>query len=103
MKDLTLKFEIPLKQIKAIVEEVVNNAFEAQNEKQKSVINLGEQDKEYLTKKEAAKLLSCSVSTIDNYRRAGILKRYNIGSSVRFKKVDVLATMEQVNTNEKSR
>lgn len=43
-----------------------------------------------ITKKEAAKLLSCSTSTIDNYRRSGKLKKYNVGTSVRFKKSEVL-------------
>lgn len=52
---------------------------------------------QFLTKKEAAKLLSCSVSTIDNYRRAGKLKRYNIGSSVRFKRTALLGMLADLN------
>ncbi len=43
-----------------------------------------------LTKKEAAKLLACSPSTIDNAARAGKLPRHYIGKSVRFQKEDVL-------------
>lgn len=54
-------------------------------------------DSPYLTKKEAAKLLSCSVSTIDNYRRAGTLKRYNFGSSARFKRSELLQMIEDLN------
>ena len=42
-----------------------------------------------LTKKEAAKLLACSPSTIDNAARAGKLPRHYIGKSVRFQKEDV--------------
>jgi len=51
----------------------------------------------YITKKEAAKLWGCSVSTIDNYRRAGILKRYRIGSAVRFKRSELLEAIEEMN------
>ena len=51
----------------------------------------------YITKKEAAKLWGRSVSTIDNFRRAGILKRYRIGSAVRFKRSELLAAMEEMN------
>lgn len=43
-----------------------------------------------LTKKEAAKLLACSTSSIDNAARAGRLPRHYIGKSVRFQKEDVL-------------
>lgn len=50
---------------------------------------------EYLTKKEAAELLKCSVATIDNYRRSGKLKRYNhLGHIVRFKRSELLAAIE---------
>ena len=44
-----------------------------------------------ITKKEAAELLSCSQSTIDNYRRGGILEAVKLGKSVRFRLGDVLA------------
>ena len=51
----------------------------------------------YITKKEAAKLWGCCTSTIDNYRRAGILKRYRIGSAVRFKRSELLEAIEEMN------
>ena len=57
---------------------------------------------EYITKKEAAKLLKCSIATIDNYRRNGKLKRYNhLGHLVRFKRSEVLAAIEGKNVNKK--
>ncbi len=49
---------------------------------------------EFLNKKEAAKLASLSVSTIDNLRRAGELKPYDFGSSVRFKRSELLEYLE---------
>ena len=44
-----------------------------------------------LSKKEAAHLLNCSTSTIDNYAREGILTRFYIGRAVRFRRDNVLA------------
>lgn len=44
-----------------------------------------------LTKAEAAALLSCSRSTIDNAARAGKLRRHYIGKAVRFTRGEVLA------------
>jgi len=49
-----------------------------------------------LTKKEAATLLRCATSTIDNWRRIGKIKRYYVGSSVRFKKNELLAAVNQM-------
>lgn len=42
-------------------------------------------------KKEAARLLGCSQSTIDNYRRAGVLQATKLGKAVRFRRGDVLS------------
>lgn len=44
----------------------------------------------YVDKKEAARLLDCSVALIDKLRRNGKLPRYTIDGIVRFKKSDVL-------------
>jgi excisionase family DNA binding protein len=44
-----------------------------------------------LTKAEAAALLSCSRSTIDNAARAGKLRRHYVGKAVRFTRGEVLA------------
>jgi excisionase family DNA binding protein len=44
-----------------------------------------------ITKKQAAALINCSVSTIDNARRAGKITAYRIGGkAVRFDKSEVL-------------
>ena len=52
---------------------------------------------EYLTKKEAASYAKCSVSTIDNYRRRGILNVHYLGSQVRIKRSE----LERVMSNNK--
>lgn len=43
-----------------------------------------------ISKKEAARLLGCSQSTVDNYRRAGVLEATKLGKAVRFRRGDVI-------------
>lgn len=50
-----------------------------------------------ISKKEAARLLGCSQSTIDNYRRAGVLEAVKLGKAVRFRRGDVLAVAHPKN------
>jgi len=50
-----------------------------------------------INKKEAARLLGCSQSTIDNYRRAGVLEAVKLGKAVRFRRGDVLAVANPKN------
>jgi excisionase family DNA binding protein len=53
-------------------------------------------DSPFITKKEAAKLISVSPSTIDNAARAGRIKRHYIGSAVRFDRTQVLSLAKKV-------
>jgi len=49
----------------------------------KSILSKGnnsELEDRFLSKKEAAKLCGCAVSTIDNLRRKGILKTYRLST-----------------------
>lgn len=50
-----------------------------------------------ISKKEAARLLGCSQSTVDNYRRAGVLEAVKLGKAVRFRRGDVLAVVQPQN------
>lgn len=46
-------------------------------------------------KKKAAELLGCSVSTIDNMRRSGMLTRVNVGrNAARFRMSEIQSLME---------
>jgi excisionase family DNA binding protein len=57
----------------------------------------------FVSKKQAARLLSCSPSTIDNHARSGKLTRHYVGAkSVRFDRQQVLA-LAQKHTNLKSK
>ncbi len=51
----------------------------------------GQAGEAFVNKRQAARLLSCSVSTIDNHARAGSLTRHYVGKAVRFDRQQVLA------------
>jgi excisionase family DNA binding protein len=53
-----------------------------------------------MTKKEAAELLNISQSTIDNYRKSGVLEAIKIGKAVRFRRKELHAIL---NHRKKSR
>ena len=52
----------------------------------------------HVTKREAARLLSCSQSSISNFARAGKLRRFYVGKSVRFERREVLG-LAKAHTN----
>ena len=62
----------------------------------------GQASPNYVTKREAARLISVCISTIDNAARAGKLKRHYVGKSVRFLRTEVLE-LAKVNTNHKQK
>ncbi|AVI51228.1 hypothetical protein C5O00_08590 [Pukyongia salina] len=50
----------------------------------------------YLTKPECAKLIKSAPSTVDKYRRLGILQGYKIGGKILFKLAEVEAALIKV-------
>ena len=56
----------------------------------------------YVSKREAARLISVCPSTIDNNARAGKLKRHYVGKAVRFDRLEVLA-LAKSHTNHKQK
>ena len=49
--------------------------------------------KQYLTRKEVSELLKISLSTIHNWKVAGILQPYQIGGKIYFKASDIESSM----------
>ena len=56
-------------------------------------------EEKFLDKRATAAILSCSVATVDNMKRAGELPFYRIGSAVRFKLSEVLEAVEKKKAN----
>ena len=49
---------------------------------------------EYLTRKQVAQYLACSLATVDNYSRAGLLKKVYINGLPRFNRDEVRRALE---------
>lgn len=52
---------------------------------------------ELITRQEASKILKVSISTLDNWKRAGIITSYRIGNKVRYKKSEILDSLTKIN------
>jgi excisionase family DNA binding protein len=96
MQDFIL-ISIPETRIKALIEQAVQNVLNAQPIRDTTP---DEATPPYVSKREAARLISVCPSTIDNAARAGRLKRHYVGKSVRFERSQVLE-LAKAHTNHK--
>lgn len=62
---------------------------------------LEQQPKEYLSRKEAAKLLGVSLVTLNEWTKSGVVQAYRIASRVRFKRVEVEASLQRIKSGKK--
>jgi excisionase family DNA binding protein len=53
-------------------------------------------ENEYLTSRETAKLLGIALSTLHEYKLAGKIVAYRIGSRVRYKRSDIESALKQI-------
>lgn len=94
MKDLVLT-AFTREDLQALIIDSVNACLRAQTRQQNRFTD-SEPTEARITKKQAAALINCSVSTIDNARRAGKIRAYRIGAkAVRFEKSEVLNLAKQ--------
>lgn len=63
----------------------------------------GEAGQTYVSKREAARLISVCPSTIDNAARANRLRRHYVGKSVRFLRSEVLALAKSRNNHKQKK
>lgn len=49
-----------------------------------------------LTRAQASKMLGVSLATIDNWSKTGRITKYHIGSTSRFKKEELIASLENL-------
>ena len=91
MKDLILT-AISKEDLEALVAHQLDLAFRRHSQpKQRQPDDApGEAGQTFVSKKQAARLLDCSPSTIDNHARAGHLTRHYVGKSVKFDRQQVL-------------
>jgi len=58
---------------------------------------------ELITRKECAKILGISLVTLNVYTKKGLIPGYRIGVSVRYKKKEVIESLQKVNKYERRR
>ena len=86
---------ISIDEMEAIIVKNVNKALEAHG---LTAGAIGTNDEnQFLTKDEAAKIIKVSVGSIDNWTKAGILKATRIGSMVRYKREDINEALNRRN------
>lgn len=52
---------------------------------------------DFITRQETAEILNVSLSTLLNWRKAGIITAYRIGNKIRYKKSEILDSLTKVN------
>ena len=57
---------------------------------------------EYLTRKEAASLLSISLPTLNEWQKQGIVQGYRIASRVRYKRSELETSLTQIKTGRRA-
>jgi len=60
-------------------------------------------EEELITRKETAKVLGISLVTLNVYTKRGLIPGYRIGSSIRYKKKEVIESLLKVNKYERRR
>mgnify|MGYP003664679281 CR=1 FL=1 len=56
---------------------------------------ISKEPQEFLDRKQVAKLLGISLVTVHDWSKKGVLQPYRIGHRVRFKREDIIATLER--------
>jgi excisionase family DNA binding protein len=83
---------VPLEQLQTAISEAVKNEF------LKLGTNTPPEEIEYITRKETAQILGVSLVTLNSWAKSGTLQGYRIGSRVRYKKNEVLTSVQKMQT-----
>jgi len=81
---------ISREELEALIKECIKSEI------QKAVSPPKEEEDTLITRKEAAKLLNVSTTTLSGYCKSGVLVSYRIGSLIRFKKSQVISSLQEV-------
>ena len=82
-------------EFKELISESVKNQFNALSSQSKE--NVKDEQKEFITRKETAKLFNVSLVTIHEWQNNGILKVYKMGNRSFFKYSELLETLYNSN------
>ena len=82
-------------EFKELISESVKSQFNALSSQSKDIVK--DEQKEFLTRKETAKLFNVSLVTIHQWQNNGILKVYKAGNRSYFKYSELLETLYNSN------
>lgn len=92
----TVLISMELKEFQSIVKQAVKDAL--RSECDSLVIGSTETLKPFLSRKEAAELLSVSLTTLNDWSKSGIVASYKLGSRVRYRMSDIQDALRKQHT-----
>ena len=93
MDEKIILFPIPIEELKNLISEVLKKELEKFPSN-----NSPPQDPEFISRRDAAKLLRISLPTLSDYIFRSILPAYRIGNNIRLRKDEVLNALEKIQT-----
>ena len=88
---------LPIQEFETLIRECIRSELQAgKNEEPKA-------PEEYLTSRETQALLRISAPTLRKYSKSLQLKRYKIGSALRYCKQEVLQSLQSIHTTKHNR
>ncbi len=89
---------IPLANLTGAISEIIKKELALLNESKPHT-----NEAELITRQEAAEILGISLPTLNDWTKTGLLPAYRIGTRVRYKRDEVLASVKQVQTSKHKR
>jgi len=90
---------ISLSSLEEMIDKVVNNALAKQVTFSPLQKTGAVTQNQFLTRKEAAKLLGVSLVTLDEWSKTGVIAAYRISSRVRFKRDELEDSLQLMDTS----
>lgn len=84
-----------IEELKSIIEKTVNLSYE-------KLQNNSPKEPQFLTRIEAAQLMNVCLSTLDKWSRQGKLEKHFLGKIVRYKKSEILQSLETLSKYQRS-
>lgn len=92
MQQITIT-QITPQELEVLIENVLRKILNLKDQEPKS-----KAEPEFITRKEAAKILGITLPTLSDWTKRGIVKGYRIASRVRFKKDEIQNSIIQMQT-----
>ncbi|MBI1342130.1 MAG: helix-turn-helix domain-containing protein [Terrimonas sp.] len=89
--------QIPLSELTTAISQTIKSEFE----KQAAGNSPAKEQVEFLTRKEAAKILGVSLPTLLEWTKKGLITGYRISSRVRYKRTEIENSLQQIQSLKK--